>query len=274
MAKSGDNKLKKKLLILGILFLLLSAGVQSSFASISVLGGLTKRFDVKPGSIYRDVIGIRNEGEKSAEVRIYQTDYIYNARGENFYAESGTTPRSNGKWIQCSANRLAVAPGSTGQISFTVTTPQNLALNGSYWSMIMIEPVEDSGPAANRPGMGIKTQVRFGVQIIGNVGATGVKKIKFQNQKLIALNESRYAFQSDVENVGERELTPTMSVEIYDEKGALFGRFKGGRFRVFPTCSVCYAAEIGSIPKGTYNVVVILDNGDDFIVGDQLKIKV
>jgi uncharacterized protein (DUF2141 family) len=66
----------------------------------------------------------------------------------------------------------------------------------------------------------------------------------------------------EVVNTGDRAVRPKMSVEIYDANGALKGKDKQDRGLVYPGTSFKQQFKFGSLPAGTYKVVVFADTGD------------
>ena len=273
----------KKILCFFLFFVFL---VDFSFAGVSVIGKLTREKTLQPGEKFEGVINLKNTGETSCRVNVYQTDYLFYADGSNIYGEPGSAVRSNANWLSVSPNRLTIPPNEMASVYYTVRVPQiqELAsaynnvqvpespdLIGTYWSMVMIEPVPETGPEsiedeAGKVKMGIQTKVRYGIQMVTNIGDTGARKIKFSDKKLID-QDGQKLLQMDIENIGERWLSPTLWVEIYDNYGAKVGRFESSKKRIYPACSVRHKVELTDVPKGKYKALVVADNGDEYVFG-------
>jgi len=267
-------------------FLFVFALAHSAFAGVSVIGGLTREESVQPGEKFEGTIKLQNTGETSCQVNVYQTDYLFFADGSNNYGEPGSTIRSNAKWISVSPRRLTIPPQEEALIHYSGQVPpimqlasvyndlgqaQSQASVGTYWSMIMIEPMPEASPEAveNEPGdvsFGIQTKVRYGIQIVSNIGDTGVPKIKFLDKRLLTEDETTI-LQLDIENVGERWLSPDVWVELYDKDGGKVGRFEGQKKRIYPGCSVRHKVELAGVAEGEYKVLVVVDNGDQYVFG-------
>jgi hypothetical protein len=114
--------------------------------------------------------------------------------------------------------------------------------------------------------MGLETKVRYGIQIVTNVGAAGTPRIKFLEKKLLT-GEDKIILQMDLENTGERWLSPRVWVELYDGRGTLVGRFQGGKKRIFPGCSVRHKVDLSGVAPGKYKALVVVDNGDQYVFG-------
>ncbi|MBI4865177.1 MAG: hypothetical protein HY815_33690 [Candidatus Riflebacteria bacterium] len=250
--------------------------VPSGRAQVSVVGELTRESRGKPGETLKGVVLLQNSSDKPASVKIYQTDYLCYADGRNLYGDPGTIARSNAKWVTVSPNRLTIPPKQTGTANYTVQLPPDSALKGTYWSMVMVEPVGEGNVEFTPEKLaknelvkfGIRTVMRYGLQIVVDIGNTGTRQLKFLDRKLISQGGKRY-LQLDIENTGERWLKPTVWAELFNSEGASAGRFDGGQIRVFPGCSIRQRVDLTPVPKGKYKTMVIFDNGDESVFGAQ-----
>ncbi|UCB52269.1 MAG: hypothetical protein JSV10_09840 [Candidatus Zixiibacteriota bacterium] len=267
-------------------FLFVVLSVDFSFAGVLVMGELTREKTLQPGETHEGTINLKNTGETSCQVNVFQTDYLFYADGSNVYGEPGTVVRSNADWLSVAPNRLTIPPNEMASVYYTVRVPQiqKLAsiynniqvlespdLIGTYWSMVIVEPVPQTGPEAiedetRKVKMGIQTKIRYGIQMVNNIGDTGSRKIKFSDKKLINQDERKF-LQMDIENIGERWLSPTLWVEIYDSHGAKVGRFESSKKRIYPGCSVRHKVDLTDVPKGKYQALVVADNGDEYVFG-------
>lgn len=257
------------LLIVAIFISLWSHDV-SALGSIRVLGELTQEKVAGYGEKYSGMILIKNTGDTVCKVKIYQTDYLFYADGTNIYGNPGTAPMSNAKWIKLSPNFVTIPANDAATVNYNVEVPNNKSLRGTYWSMIMVEPVEDDTPPL--PGqkgkavLGLQAVIRYGVQIITNIEDTGTRRIEFLDKRLIAEN-GRYILQLDIKNSGERWLSPQVSVQLFDKDGKKLGAFHIEKIRILPACSVRRKIPLDNIPSGKYKALVIVDNGDQAVFG-------
>lgn len=264
----------KKVLFL-FLFFFISANL--CLAGVSVIGGLSREKTVKPGEKFEGIILLKNTGERPADVKVYQTDYLFYADGKNIYGEPGGIPRSNAKWISLSPVRLTVPPKETASVSYAVKVPENPDLKGTYWSVVMVEPVSETSPESTKEEkgkvkVGIQTIMRYGIQIITNFSDAGERKIRFLDKKLISQDRKR-VFQFDIENIGERSLSPVVWVELYNKDGINIGRFESSRLRIYPGCSVRHKVDLTDVPKGWHKALVVADNGDEYVFGAQYDLE-
>jgi len=246
-------------------------------AGVSVTSGLTYENQAQAGESYRGAIQLRNNGEAPQEVKIYQTDYLFYSDGSNLYGEPGKDPRSNADWITFSPHRLTIPPKGATQVNYTLKVPDNEALAGTYWSMMMIEGISSSSHEAARQEkdkvtVGISQVIRYGVQMRTQIGDSGVRKLKFVKTKVIKTDDKRI-LQLDIENIGERSLSPALWVDLYDQKGRSIGKFEGGKLGVYPATSVRFRIDLSQVPKGTYQALVVADCGDDDLFGATYTLK-
>jgi hypothetical protein len=256
--------------LLWALLVAILAGVANG--NIAVLGGLAYEHTGAPGETYEGTIQVRNSGVSPCELRIYQSDYMFQASGETFYGDPGTTPRSNADWVLLNPRRSTIPGMSTGSIHYRVRVPADPDLSGSYWSMVMIEPMEtDAQIISDKRGngqMGVRTLVRYGVQIVTDIGDGGARDIRFRDTRLVE-DGGRRLLEIDLENIGDMWLSPSFSVELYDEDGNHAFHFDSRQQRVYPGCSVRHRLDLASVPEGKYKALAIADNRDDYVFGAQ-----
>jgi len=246
-------------------------------AGISVIGGLVRTKTAQPGETFEGIILVRNSGDGPAEGRVYQTDYLFTADGKDDYALPGTTPRSNAKWFSLGASRVSIAAGETVSVSYKGKVPVSADLKGTYWSMVMVEMAASIAPEEkadkDKVAFGLRTQMRYAVQIVVEIGETGERALKVVDKKIVNDGGKRI-FQMDVMNTGERVVIPSGSLEMFDAKGVSIGKFESGKMRIYPACSVRHRVDLTGVPPGKYNALALLDNGDSYVIGAQYLLEI
>jgi hypothetical protein len=247
--------------------------VMLTFAGIKIAGSLTQEREAQAGETYQGVILIKNTGKEAQEAKLSQTDYFFSFDGKNSYGEPGKSPRSNAAWITFNPPRLTIPADSAFEVHYTVKVPEDRALCGTYWSMLMVEETSEASPdlsrgGKNRPQVGLKTVFRYGIQMVTHIGNSGICKLKFLKTELLK-ESGKIILQMDIENAGERWLRPSLYAELYNEKGKYVGRFKSGQFRVYPATSVRMKIDLSGLPKGIYKTMIIADNGDENVFAAQ-----
>lgn len=269
-------KLIARIIITVSLFFLMMPRVTE--AGVSLIGGLSHKKQAEVGKTYKGIILIRNSGNKSQEVKLYQNDYLFFFDGTNIYGEPGKDPRSNADWLIFNPHRLTIPPDSTAAVNYTLKVPEDPKLVGTYWSVLMVEGIPETSPESGQAKksetrIGITQVVRYAVQMVTHIGDTGERKLKFLDKKLLK-EEEKTILQVDIENIGERYLSQFLWVELYDEQGRYIGQFEGRRLGTFPGTSVRNRVDLSDVPKGSYKAMVVVDCGGDYIFGADYTLKV
>jgi hypothetical protein len=262
-----------------VIFTFLAVLLLPASADVAVASGLTYEYEADIGETYTGVIQLQNSEDKPQEVKLYQNDYYYNFEGQSFYEDVGKVDRSNAKWFTYTPKNPVIPPKETLLVNFSVKVPSDPALRGTYWSMLMVEVIpEKSAESVTNPVKKEQTAVtiaqimRYGCQIITQIGNTGKREVKFLNTKL-SKEKDKLFLVVDVENTGERGPRASLWAEFYDNEGTFIGKYEGGNYRIFPGCSRRYKADITSIPfNKQYKVLVMLDCGGDDIFGVNLNL--
>jgi len=247
-------------------------------ASIVLTGSLTKEYEVSPGKSYEGSIDVKNPDDTPQEIKAYQTDYFFYADGKTLYGDPGGLPRSNALWMTLSPRQVTIPAGETVSIRFTIQVPRDDTIKGTYWSVIMVEPVPEGSPESSRLGqkdigMGVQQVLRYAVQVVTHIGASGNRQLKFSQMRLSA-DSGRKVLAVDVENTGERWLRGALWVDLYDSKGAYVGKFDGGKQRMYPGTSARFTVELIGIQDASYKALIVVDCGDNDVFGANVNLEI
>jgi len=260
-----------------MLFILTALMAECHGAGITVVGELTHEKALEPGGSFEGVILLKNRENTPSEVKIYQTDYLFYSDGKNIYGEPGKDPRSNAPWITITPTRLTVPPGENARISYKITVPGTPGLTGTYWSLIMVEPISAASPESVSPEkgkvkVGLQSNMRYAIQMVTQIGDTGTVEMAFGDKKIITSNKERI-LQIDQENRGERSVIPHVWAELYEKAGTHVGKFDAGRLRINPRCSGRFRINITDLPKGEYKAIIIVDCGEAHVFGGEYNFQ-
>ncbi len=245
---------------------------------VIVVGSLTHEQDLAPGDTFSGTITLKNTADKDAGVRIYQTDYVFAANGISRYDPPGSNSRSNAAWISLSNEYLTIPAHERFSLFYQGTVPNDTSLSGTYWSIIMVEPVPDSRhdtlfDAATGVSMGVTTRTRYGIQVITNIGKAAKPALKFIG-KTLKETPGGMVLQIDVANTGTKVVRPDAWLEIYDAKANLISRLRSQAKRILPNCSVRHIFNLSNVGKGSYEALVVLDDGANCAYGGQYSLVI
>lgn len=245
-------------------------------AQIMVMGKSVQEREVQPGERYTGEIRLRNQAAEPTAVRVYQTDYLFYADGSNLYPVGGSHPRSNAHWITVTPRDLIVPAGQETSISYEVAVPEDLAGAGTYWSMIMVEPTESPpDPASGEdPSVGLRTTIRFGIQVATHVGELAEHRLGIRNPKLALADAEAPSLEFELVNEGDVGFRPNVAVEIYDSAGTLRATLEAQRGLIYPGTSALQNFDLAELTSGTYEAIVVVDTGGQEIFGAQFTLTI
>jgi len=265
-----------------IIAILMLAVPSSSKAQISVRSQLSQDTSARPGESYVGSILIRNDTDEIQQAKIYQTDYLFQSDGTNVFGDPGTIERSNAEWIDVASSSMMVPPREAIEVSYRVNVPMDVdaePLQGSYWSMIMVEGIPKSSPEniendVPDDALGIIQVTRYGVQVATHIEGTGAANLKISESALSKGEGNTTILQLSVENDGDKLVKPEIWVEIYDDSGNTLGRVDGVNNRIYPGTSVRQTINLGKLEIGHYRALVIMDGGDDEVFAAEYNLNI
>lgn len=243
-------------------------------AQIGIGSSLHDDTEVVPGTTYNGTIVVRNTSSTMQEVKLYQTDYTFQANGANRFDEPGTIDRSNASWTHVSSSYITVPPDASIPVNYVVEVPPELNgkdLRGSYWSMIMIEGIPRSSPESvltidgSSVKLGVRQVIRYGIQVATHIAGTGSSQLRITDPQVVSEPGEPPELLLDVHNDGDRMIRPQTWVEIYDAIGTAMGRFEGTASRLYPGTSVRERYVLDGLGAGEYKALVVFDSGGDSV---------
>ncbi|MEA4936152.1 MAG: hypothetical protein VB102_05855 [Paludibacter sp.] len=254
---------KYRLLTFLSIFLFLS---MSANASVEVLGSLKHAYKVKPGDVIKGEIKIQNNDSTDQEVKVYQTDLLYNLEEKTFYDEPGNNKRSNAQWIQFSPKSVILKSKEVRLVQYEIMVPQNSELKGTYWSVIMVEGVVPIDP--NQKGdLNIRTVTRYAIQMVTDMSETGNGLLKFMEPTLVR-EDKKLFLAVDLVNNGDHYIAPEVSLELFDESGQSAGIITAPKKGLYPTTSTRFKLDLEGIQsKKTYKAMIIAAGQGDDVFG-------
>lgn len=232
-------------------------------AQIAVLSNTVEEHVAAPGDQYSGSIIISNPSSTPQTVRLYKTDYRFQADGTSDFDAAGSDPRSNADWITPQLAQVVVPAGSKVTVPYAVAVPANDSLVGTYWSTLMVEGVTRpvGGAADTQPRVQIGAVMRYAIQIATHINATGTRTVHFTDAGISKTPNGTAALDLNVHDDGQRAYHPRLWVEVYDAQGALKAKAEQQRGLLYPGTSLHQHFDLGTLPAGTYKAVVFADTG-------------
>ena len=243
-------------------------------AQLTVIGNGVEEHQVQPGGTYSGTIRVLNTGGAPADARVYLTDYAHNAAGETSYGKPGSLARSNAGWVRFSPAQVRVAPGAEATIGYTITIPA-AAGTGTYWSMLMVEGLEEPSPGQPRRGgrveVAVGMTVRYGVQLATTIPGAAAQA-QFANPRAMTAADGRRV-ELDLSNSGLVAYRPKMRLELYDEAGNAAGTFSADRGLLYPGMSLRQRFDLVGVAAGSYQALITADTGGEEVFGAQYRLE-
>ncbi|MFZ4931956.1 hypothetical protein [Chryseobacterium sp. Mn2064] len=260
------------------ILLLITLILQFSFlhAGIVILNGLTHSYKIENGKVYKGKVAIENTGNNPQSVKLYLQDFSYNADGTTQYATLQTNKRTNGEWIKFNTNLITLKGKEKTEVFYEITVPNQITDPGSYWSVIIVEPVEDIKPSDNKPGVSITSIVRYAIQVITDYEGDKAKPdLKFESVK-VEKEEGKQTAKIAIANNGNLYCKPTATIEIYNRKtGVKVGTFSSITMGLLPSTSKTFYIDISKVPPDKYKATIMATDEEEnaFALNVELEVK-
>lgn len=242
----------------------------STSAQALQVNGLTYLNTLKPGEKANFFVTLIADKDTPELVEFKLCDYRSNSEGQHFFEEVGNHPRSNAKWISLGSHHEIVKPGEKRNVSVSIDVPKDTGLNGSYWSVLLIEPTNPINTITeSEHGLQLHVKIRYAFHIVTNIGS-GNPSLKITRKGLEQIESKQY-FAVDVANTGDLFLNPKMTLKIFNKQGKLEYTKETQAERLYPGSSSRYLADGSDLKSGNYTAFLLLDNGDGRLFADTFE---
>lgn len=245
-------------------------------ANIVILNGLSHNHKVENGQVYKGKISIENISNQPQSVKLFLQDFTYQSDGSINYTAPNTNIKTNTNWIKLNTNLISLKAKEKTEIFYEITVPKQITDPGSYWSVVIVEPVENIKPSNEKQGINITSVVRYAIQIITDVDSEKAKPdLKFEDLK-IEKEEGKQILKIAIANKGNLYCKPTATAEIYNKKsGEKLGTFSSLAMGLLPQTSKSFHVDISKMPPAKYNAVLIAtdENENAFALNVELEVK-
>lgn len=255
----------------------------ASQAAVLLAGELTHNYNLQPGATITGHLELRNNGNTPEEVKLYQEDIRIGANGKPEYTQGGHQhERSNTEWINLPTDRIILNPGAKQTIAYTLQVPNNGALNGSYWSSLVVEPISKNSQesqqkqqaASNTPDISIHQRVRYAVQVISTIGNQAAANLEFSQPKVTTTQAGKY-LQVGIHNTGNQFSRPKVWLDVFDKQGKDLGRFEAQPHGLFVGERDLFQVSLNKLAPGQYKALLAAqDNTQGQIFGSDIALNI
>lgn len=246
----------KKIILTIALFLGLG---HLSFATIVITNGLTKKHDLAAGAQYEGVILLQNTGEQPEEFLCYLNDISTSCDGKVRYMDAGEMVRTLSPHLTTSVTQAVIAPGEEYQLLYKIDIPKELELKGTLWSLVMIEVMEPIAETVSENGFTVGSKIRYGVQVIANLGNESKPEIQFSNVSLSKNAEGVRVIQASIDNSGEFIALPLIEIKIYNTDGVEVKALQIPSKKVYPSNCQQFQLPLDNLESGNYKAVLFAE---------------
>ncbi len=264
----------KLIIVSGLLLLTAVISHIDCFANISVVNGLIHQYKIEEGKSYLGFIEVQNSGDHAQSIRILKNDFLCNSEGQVFYEEPGLNDRSNANWIKLKTSEIVIGPKEKYRLVYQIDVPEPLSAPGSYWSVIIVEPVENITLEKKANSLSVLTHIRYAVQIVCTSVKPAKAAVQFKTPVVKMFQGKRY-FIVDLEDTGELFHRTKITAEFYDAStGTSGGVYKSEMQSLFPFTSKRYMLDITAMKPGEYKGVLLANCEEGNVFGLDLVLTI
>lgn len=260
------------------IFLLFATFFISQAIEALQVNNLSSIQTLTPGEKKQVQVRLINENDASEQVDLKLVDYTCNDDGQHFFNESALNdvsarqPRSNLGWVRLGQDRVTLEPHEERDIYYELEAPTDPCLNGSYWSVLLIEPASiTSAKNPDQKGLQINVKIRYGHHIVTNIGE-GAPKIKILKKEIQEVSGIPYLC-IHVVNEGNLYFNPTLTVRLYDKEGKLEKTLGPCSDRLYPGNPQCFFLSLQELPENRraekLTGFILFDGGKDLLFMDR-----
>lgn len=243
-------------LVLAVAALLWGGAWAQSAAVVDPASSLHR---AQPGETVEGIVRLTNPGDDPLPLRVYLSDWSFDAVGNFTFAEAGSTARSASSWLSFAPTAVEVAPSGSGIVRYTVSVPPD-AEPGTHWAVIFAES-EPSAPEPGQPAAAISVRVGHIVYVnVPPLASEGTIRGIFGESPTEGFPAYRLLVQ--YANMGNAAQGVEGTLSVRDGRGETAIEAAVDRQVVLPGSErVLQFNLVGPLAAGNYTALVVLDYG-------------
>lgn len=239
------------------------------------------KFNVGAGKTTAKNIKVSNYTGKTQKFRIIYNDFDISEDGKSIFMDAGKSDYSLSKFVNISPTFIEIPPGSSKDITVTVSIPTGPEGSKAAWGVILIEQMEekkvlDPGNASgNTVAFGITPTYAFGIWVYQNPPEVENMLVDITNF-YYEIKDSTNLLYLNIKNKGDGISFCNAYVEITNLRSGdqqILGRKK---YTILPGYKRTFIFDLTyDVPNGTYSAVGVLDyNSDEELVAAELEFTI
>lgn len=201
-------------------------------AAVMLSGGLSHEYTVTPGGQLTGILELRNTDNMPAEIKVYQEDVKIQENGYPQFIQStggAAHNRSNITWVSLNTDRITLAPKEKRTVTYTLKVPNNSSMTGTYWSMLVLEPVSNKSRESqlhqnipeDQPTLTVSQKMRYAVQVLTHMGGSNSQgaNLSFVSPKIESTNLGKRVLNFKIKNTGDRYSRPNVWLDVFSREG-------------------------------------------------------
>jgi hypothetical protein len=238
--------------------------VNLTYSSVVVTNGLTHIYSGISGTQIQGEIILLNNSDEEQTVNFSLNDAIFSCTENRTFSTTQSHIKSSLKWFEGSLMDKVLNPREQYTYKFVINIPQDQALRGTFWSMLMVDIAKPIKREKLTQNIGLNTKMRYAIALITNVNSLDDVSLDFQkvdidkttgNKNLTIKIANQHLFIEGVK----------LSLEVYDDEGKNVFEKTTIRGLVFPGFCKDYIIDITELPKGNYTCLLVADSREKFV---------
>lgn len=237
-----------------------------------VSGPLSYTFEGSPGEEMKGSLTLHNQDDKPQKVSFQFFDYPYFDEKENGYEypEVGTDKRSNASWFELEKDHVLLGAQSSYELKYKVKFPKENSLQGSYYSILMVEPVLDELKYKEDKPL-VRSVVRYALHMVTSLKGSGTFDLKMEKKHL---DEEKKVFSFEVSNVGSKHFRPDVILDLYSESGDKLEPIRIAPTWIMPDKQKKFDIDVSHLKKGKYQGLILFDQKDADFFGAEVAFSI
>lgn len=245
--------------------------IADTHATVIVTNGLSHTHRMANVDKTRGIVEIKNVGKKPQRVRFYVKDQSMDCETGGSFFDAGTIDRTNAKWITLATSETILDTGQVFELAYEINKPSDLQERGSFWSMIMVENVPDVSTDAPQQGVMVRSNLRYAVQIISEVGEETDYDLEFDT---VYYNVASKSLVMEISTPSISIMRMYFEMRIFSDSGAAINQADESYTKLYP--STCRRIEIPltEAEAGNYDGVVIAKSDSQGVFGYNVRFEI